>query len=395
MPVWYEKTRALRESGELQIVAVTLEQHPDRARLYAQWKGYDFPILWDPFGLTGLSVVPVITGVDEHGITRTGPLDVRAFDEDFVEGFMAAEFRSDAPLGSEAQGLPLGPAAAAVESLLDPAAGRAKESGARVLDAAVEALSKWASSGRASSGAAPAEAHFLHGVALRLRYDSPHARAGDFQAALDAWGTALTLRPNQYVWRRRIQQWGPRLDKPYAFYDWVEEARRDLRARGEEPTPLVAPLSGSEVAGSEVAGRGRGAAADAAEGSAAEPDPSGALTRDAGKHVRLGVSAVPATGGDGGAWRVHFELEPREGAEWTLDADPPALWIIDVAGERPARPLRTLTAPRTKVGRSRADFGATLAPGERLRGYAVYGVCLDGSGVCIFRRQDFEFRAPG
>ncbi|MEL6715742.1 MAG: hypothetical protein AAFP86_18320, partial [Planctomycetota bacterium] len=165
MPVWYEKTRALRESGELQIVAVTLEQHPDRARLYAQWKGYDFPILWDPFGLTGLSVVPVITGVDEHGITRTGPLDVRAFDEEFVDGFMAAEYpgRAEQP---EPQGLPLGAAAAALEALLDPALARAEEDGARVLDAAVAALGRWAASDRSSPGAAPAEAHFLHGVAL-------------------------------------------------------------------------------------------------------------------------------------------------------------------------------------------------------------------------------------
>ena len=81
--------------------------------------------------------------------------------------------------------------------------------------------------------------HFRLGVALRKRYDSPHRQPGDFQAAVDAWKGALDIDPNQYIWRRRIQQYGPRLDKPYPFYDWVPQAREEIAARGETPVGLT------------------------------------------------------------------------------------------------------------------------------------------------------------
>lgn len=59
-------------------------------------------------------------------------------------------------------------------------------------------------------------------------------------------GKALDLVP--YIFRRRIQQYGPRLDKPYPFYDWVSEARAAVLARGETPVePRVEP-GGAELA---------------------------------------------------------------------------------------------------------------------------------------------------
>jgi len=96
---------------------------------------------------------------------------------------------------------------------------------------------------------------FRLGVAFRHRHDSARREPGDFQAAALHWAAALESDPNQYIWRRRIQvsvrrdhQFGPRLDKPYPFYDWVEEARAAIRARGEEPVALVAEPTGSEIA---------------------------------------------------------------------------------------------------------------------------------------------------
>ena len=56
------------------------------------------------------------------------------------------------------------------------------------------------------------------------------------------------MDPSNYIWRRRLQQYGPRLDKPYPFYDWIETARRELKARGIEPHPLRARLTGAEIA---------------------------------------------------------------------------------------------------------------------------------------------------
>ena len=68
-----------------------------------------------------------------------------------------------------------------------------------------------------------------------MRYDSAHRREGDFQRAVEAWSRALEIDPNNYIFRRRIQQYGPRLSKPYPFYDWVSRARDEITARGETP----------------------------------------------------------------------------------------------------------------------------------------------------------------
>ena len=65
---------------------------------------------------------------------------------------------------------------------------------------------------------------------------------------MEHWGKALDIDPNQYIWRRRIQQYGPRLDKPYSFYDWVREARREIMARGETPAQLLLEPGGAEFA---------------------------------------------------------------------------------------------------------------------------------------------------
>ena len=74
MPVWPEETKALVAAGKLHVVAITQEQHPARTRLFAQWQGLDFPILWDPFNLTGSKVVPHFRGVDRHGVLRVARL---------------------------------------------------------------------------------------------------------------------------------------------------------------------------------------------------------------------------------------------------------------------------------------------------------------------------------
>ena len=46
----------------------------------------------------------------------------------------------------------------------------------------------------------------------------------------------------------RIQQYGPRLDKPYPFYDWVPTAIEEITARGETPVDLSVELVASEFA---------------------------------------------------------------------------------------------------------------------------------------------------
>ena len=114
---------------------------------------------------------------------------------------------------------------------------------------------------------------FRLGVCYRRRYETRQRQAGDFQAAIDHWSRALDLDPNQYIWRRRIQQYGPRLDKPYAFYDWVNEAEKEIVARGERPIPLKVRPGAVEMAHPV-----RTFPANAPE--ARSPDPEGKVRRD-------------------------------------------------------------------------------------------------------------------
>src|SRR5207249_1815342 len=90
--------------------------------------------------------------------------------------------------------------------------------------------------------------HFRLSVAYRKRYDSDFRQPGDFERAVEQWSAALGSDPNQHIWRRRIQQSGPRLDKPYAFYDWVTTARKEIAERGEIPKSLSVEPAGAEIA---------------------------------------------------------------------------------------------------------------------------------------------------
>ena len=70
MPGWHEATKALQKAGKVQLVGIIQEQHPDRCRLFMQWKQMGWPILVDSFNLTGSKVVPNVWAIDEHGVAR-------------------------------------------------------------------------------------------------------------------------------------------------------------------------------------------------------------------------------------------------------------------------------------------------------------------------------------
>ncbi|MEM6569118.1 MAG: hypothetical protein AAF957_11940 [Planctomycetota bacterium] len=412
MPVWHELTRDVAADGDLTLVGIVQEQHPDRTALFQQWREFDFPILWDPFGFAGLDVVPILSGIDEHGVVRVVRPNPRAF-ESFMAEFVEQEF--DAPAADvEAPGafrvneaVRLEPSASG-----DAAVAAGRRSAARLLlggpasptiDADVAALEALA----AATGA-PTD-RFRAGVARRMRYDGPSARAEDFQVAVDAWRGALAARPDQYIWRRRIQQWGPRLDKPYAFYDWVETAQREVAARGATPVQVLVPLSGSEVAD-------KSRAVPTSDADAAPPDPTGGVTRDAGVHVRVETAVARHTADvdsrsrtPRGSCRVHVTLRPRAAARWEPEADPAQLWIELPDGWSATTRLATFSAPRKghEAAPLTVDFGASTGPiplgppdggtppptEATLRAYAVYSVCLE-DGTCVFRRQDLEIVLP-
>ncbi|MHC4559834.1 MAG: tetratricopeptide repeat protein, partial [Planctomycetota bacterium] len=233
------------------------------------------------------------------------------------------------------------------------------------------------------------DAHFRLGVCYRLRYDSGQRASSDFQTAVNYWTRARVLQPNQYIWRRRIEQYGPRLTKPYPFYDWVETAAREIKARGEEPIELMVLPTGSEIADKE-------SSFETKEHNIKPPDPQGQIYRDEKNLVLSEVTVVPPQVKPEGAVRVHVTLRPnpRLKSHWNNEAEPLKLWVDAPDGWKVESQL--LTAPqgdRPETSEPRQlEFEVRAAAGaqgtSKLNVYALYYVCEDAGGVCYFLRKD-------
>ncbi len=396
MPVWHEGTAKWVKDGKLVLLGVTQEQHADRCRLLAQWKGFDWPILHDPINVLEATAVPLLVAIDEHGIVRSTRPALATFQADFLD----KTFTDDAKGGRANR---ITPALKDGERSPDWDAlrARAKEVG----DAATwrelgDALALWGGDkhldealdayGRAAQlDPKDGPALFRLGVCYRQRSETTGHRPGDFQAAIAAWGRALDLDPNQYIWRRRIQQYGPRLDKPYAFYDWVETAEKDIRVRGEKPLPLAVRPGGAEIAQPLKA-------LPAPPAEARNPDPDGKVHRDKDGLIQAEVTVVPARVRPGQAVRIHvvLRLDPKQQAHWNNEAEPLRLWVEPPAGWQISERLLQAPAVREAVsGEERALDFEIKAPKEaqdkvRLDAFALYNVCDDKGGQCRFLRLD-------
>ena len=365
------------------MVGIVLEQHPDRTQLFMQWKGMEWPVMVDPLNLLGLEVVPVTLLIDEQGIVRAkGDLGE-------IDAFLATDFGA----GEEVR-----PVQAVHPNL------EALQKAAENLDGLrryAEALVLWGGHERLNEAIAVYEhalrldpehgsTHFRLGVAHRKRYDSATRQPEDFQQAVEHWGLALDINPNQYIWRRRIQQYGPRLSKPYPFYDWVDTARQEITARGEEPAPLVVEPRGAEIA--RPAKR-----FETAEGaSSTSPDPEGRIRRDAKGYIQVEQTSVPAAIEAGGAARLHLVFRPNKDiqAHWNNEAEDMVLWLDPPAGWQVEQRLFTVPNPRELVSEEERRIEVEVQSPEDFRGtaeipgYALYYVCEDVKGACLYRRQD-------
>lgn len=391
MPGWHDAIKDLYESGELQVVGIIQEQHPDRCRLFMQWKQMGWPILVDSLNLLEVSAVPITVAIDQHGIVREKGLRLDKADE-FRTGFLQTTF--EAP-GADHSATPPTRWPEAVK----PAESADAAAWADFADLIVRSndLSRISDAMQAYRKAL--ETHpedgwleFRLGVALRKRYDSDSRQDGDFQAAVDHWKAALDIDPNQYIWRRRIQQYGPRLDKPYPFYDWVPQAREEITARGETPAPLIVEPGGAEFAepATELA---------TMDAPAEPPDPRGRIHRDEGEFIELERVVVPNSIAPGEASRIHVNFCPREEikAHWNNEVDGLEVWLNEGEGCQLDSSYRSLPNPPQVVSleERKAEFeihcGEDAAAGPRiLDGYALYYVCEDVRGTCLYRRQDFQ-----
>jgi tetratricopeptide (TPR) repeat protein len=387
VPGWHESTKKWQQEGKLQMAGVIEEQHPDRARLFMQWKEMRWPVLVDSLNRLGASVVPTTLAIDEYGVIRL----VNPKPGEIEEKFLNKTFEKPASV----------PTVADVAPDLDNLKKATQRGTVENWSEYANALVEWGRPERIAEAIQAYEhavhlqpdsgpLHFRLGVAYRKRYDSTFRQAGDFQKAVEEWSAALETDPNQYIWRRRIQQYGPRLDKPYSFYDWVITARKDIAARGEVPVPLAVEPGGAEFAQSEKSFA-------TASSNVSEPDPKGRILRDAGQFVKVETVVVPNTRAQEISERVHvvFRPNPANKTHWNNEAGDFVFWVSDSSGWNISQQFITVPNPSQAVSTEPREVEFEVKTPDRsqatpvtLRAYALYYVCEDVNGVCMYRRQD-------
>ncbi|RMG49285.1 MAG: tetratricopeptide repeat protein, partial [Acidobacteria bacterium] len=383
-------TRQFQEQHKLQMVGIIEEQHPDRARLFMQWKQMSWPVMVDSLNLLEVPYVPITLAIDEHGIIRKIQPSL-TWVEQLPEEFLDRSFPEPSNRRTEAGGLPdLGRLKQMTRN--NTATAWREYAHAAFLWGGPDRLDEAIAAYQRALALEPEDGYtwFRLGVAYRRRYDSSARRPGDFQRAIDAWAKALRIDPNNYIWRRRIQQYGPRLKKPYPFYDWVSRARRDIRARGEIPVPLAIEPRGAELA--------RPARQFLSTNPPEkEPDPNGRIHRDRGRFIQVETVVVPPEVAPGGVVRAHVIFRPndRRKAHWNNEAGDVVFWVHPPQGWAVDRQYQTIPSPSQPVSREPRQVEFEIRCPEDARpgtvsipGYALYYVCEDVNGVCLYRRQD-------
>ena len=348
------------------MAGIIQEQHPDRARLFMQWKEMDWPIMVDSLNLLGVAAVPITLLIDEHTTIRAVNPSESEFHDFLSQSYdEPGESRGTTPALQHADADPI--------FLWEDISQVSK-----TIDAYQEALAK----------EEDGPLLFRLGTAYRQRYDSDYRQAGDFAKAVVYWGRALEVDPNQYIWRRRIQQYGPRLAKPYSFYDWVEEAREVIHSRGETPVTLAAEPGGAEFAHPVESFEAHDSPED-------EPDSRGRILRDQEGLIKAETTVVPAVIEAGESVRVHVVFRPNVDikAHWNNEVDELVYWVDTPQGWEVDEPLLRVPMPPVPVSQEvrKVEFelkSPANASSTPIRSYVLYYVCEDVNGTCLFRRQD-------
>ena len=371
------------------MVGIIQEQHPDRCELFVQWKQMGWPIMVDSLNLLDVAAVPIALGIDEFGVVREGRLRPRG-----VESFLNTKYKK--PPGYR-RVRSRKPDLAKLKKAADKGGFSARRDYADALVnwGGPKRLGEAIAAYRATLDSRPDDGRTLFrlGVAHRKRYDSELREPDDFQNAVRNWQAALNTNPNQYIWRRRIQQYGPLLDKPYPFYNWVAQARQEIKARGETPAELVIEPGGTELAGKS----GFNPSSAAAE----EPDPQGRIDRDDAPLVIVETAVVPPVLKPGGTARVHVVMRPNSKAKghWNNEAGEGVLWVNPPTGWQVSKPGLTIpnagkdVSDEVRVLEFEIRCAAGTSPGSiNLSAYALYYICEDVDGQCLYRRQDVPIR---
>ncbi len=373
--MWYQNLKELQDEGKIQIVGLIQEQHPDRCRLFMEWKKLEFPILVDSLNRLEVTGIPMMWALaDQSLVIETRPK------LDWIQGeFLEMAYPAmiiDNPAPKESR---------AVQHYL-------KEEW-------TQAIAAFSLEVNAASVQDPEDGRpfFRLGCAYRARHDSEDRKAGDFQRAIENWTRAIALDPGNYIFHRRLQQYGPRLMKPYPFYNWVAQARREIQERGDK-----VPALRVEPRGSELADRSR-KAIEASKDQEANPDPKKNMPQDEKGYIQIDTVVAPYPARAGGSVAVHMDFRPNKklGTTWDNEGGPLLIWLERGEGFTLAKQLWKSPLPgAASSSEDRVhDFEIGLADakihGKRtVKGYAIYFVCEKDSGLCTFARQDFEIEIP-
>ena len=394
--MWQDVLRPHIEAGKLAVVGVVQEQHPDRARLYRQWRQFDWPIFVDSLNTLDMAVVPAPVAIDAAGIVRHTRITPQNVVADFIEAdYPAVEVSPSSNRASEPDIDRLRHLAKQMDTAkvwrdLGDACFLAAGGDLGRLDA-VEAYQR-----AVAIDPKDGRAHFRLGVALWRRSETRRRRPGDAQAAVERWGLALSANPKQYIWRRRIQQYGPRLDKPYDFFSWVEQARKDILARGETPVTLSAEPIGSEIAGPKrshgLSGEGPGQRLAKACGPVSDR-----IQPDTAPYVQIETMVTPARvrPGHGMRARLTFRLNESTRPFWNNEADCLRLCLDLPAGLTLGEGALAYANPPKPETQEVRVLEFELAVGKAIRSgrvelpcYALYYVCGSKGGKCYYQRKD-------
>lgn len=379
LPVWQKAVKPYVESGELVAIGVVQEQHPDRTRLYRQWRELDWPIFVDSLNtIEHVKVVPLPMAIDEAGFvvdTQFRPAELEAFmsrpanDSTVADAYNRAE-PPDFDLLKQAS-----KESSSSDAWRDLGEAYFNFGAKADLELAVES---YENAVKVDPG--DGRAHFGLGTALRRRYESTYRRPDDGQSAVEHWGRALDIDPNHYIWRRRLQQYGPRLDKPYNFYFWVARARETILARGEAPFELRAEPMGSEISAPQ---RDR---EQVVVGHLVNPDPGNKITRDQKSLVGIETLVTPnrVQPGHRIRGRVTFRLNESTGPFWNNEADDLMMWVDLPKGLTLVEQSLAYPNPETPETQElrhlefEAQIDDSIGAGDHsISGYALYYVCED------------------
>ena len=201
----------------------------------------------------------------------------------------------------------------------------------------------------------------------------------------------MKLNPNQYIYRRRIEQYGARLGKPYPFYDWVEQATTEIRERGDEPVELKVSISGAEIASPS-----REFATATANQAKMDWDTAIEIEVDDADLVSALAVAVPAKVTAGKATRVHVLVSPSENSKWNNEAGPATFVLNSVSNAQLSTSSFEHPLPKEVESNEtrRFEFEVLVDPDASgsviIEGAVLINVCVSDSGLCNYLRKPFQ-----